>query len=78
MRLYILSLCLASLAAAAPLECPRNGALYPDLTHCGKFYMCSGGDAYSMECPPGTHFSLSILICDHAHNVDCLGRPEEG
>ncbi|XP_033158155.1 uncharacterized protein LOC117139728 isoform X1 [Drosophila mauritiana] len=41
---------------------------------CTKFLECSNGQTFVKSCGPGTAFSTTKNICDHANQVDCSGR----
>lgn len=44
------------------LEDPRN---------CGRFYQCSNGIPYRMDCPAGLYFNIVDKVCDWPANVNC-------
>ena len=54
-------------------ECPENG-LHADPKDKQKFYSCSFGTAYSMDCPAGFVFNPQISVCDWSkYNIEPLG-----
>lgn len=38
---------------------------------CEKFYMCSGGEACEVDCPPGLHFNAQQSRCDYQDAACC-------
>ncbi|ETN59594.1 hypothetical protein AND_008813 [Anopheles darlingi] len=58
-------------------NCNDNGRFYSPYfrheTDCSKFYQCSHGSAYEIQCPAGLNFNSRINVCDYPHNVDCSG-----
>ncbi|XP_043950596.2 uncharacterized protein LOC108029525 isoform X6 [Drosophila biarmipes] len=55
-----------------------NG-LQPHPTDCTKFLNCANGQAFVMDCAPGTAFSVASLVCVHKDIAKCgVGaEPEE-
>lgn len=53
-------------------ECPPGeNLLLPYPEDCTKFYQCSEGTAYVVDCPAGLHFSPVLLICTYPENAQC-------
>lgn len=59
-------LCLISLFIKPSISC-----LFSHLTDCTKFYKCSKGRAYLMDCPSEEHWSVKLDRCDYAHLAKC-------
>ena len=69
----------ATAAASTDYDCGGGGSgISVDPGNCAGFIMCSNGIPFKMDCPTGTHFSATLLVCDFPHNVDCDGRPQDG
>ncbi|KAF2884429.1 hypothetical protein ILUMI_21753 [Ignelater luminosus] len=50
----------------------------PHKSDCSKFYKCSHGVQYEMDCPHGLHFNPQTKQCDWPYNVNCTtGENEE-
>jgi len=47
-----------------------NG-LQPHPTDCTKFLNCANGQAFVMDCAPGTAFSVASLVCVHKDIAKC-------
>ncbi|MBC9911129.1 carbohydrate-binding module family 14 protein [Chitinophaga varians] len=45
--------------------------LYPHPSDCTKFYRCSNGMLYELECPPGLHFNPAMQVCDWPQDAGC-------
>ncbi|XP_068141902.1 cell surface glycoprotein 1 [Drosophila tropicalis] len=49
----------------------ENGIYLRDPKLCGKFYVCSNGEAIPQYCPDFLHFDLKKNVCNHPSLVDC-------
>ena len=38
---------------------------------CTTFYLCSRGNAYPFDCPPGLHFNAGLKVCDWPADAGC-------
>ena len=56
------------------LEC--NGLYCNHQYDCSKFYVVLYNHPVEMNCAPGTRFNLSLNVCDHESNVDCINEVE--
>lgn len=54
--------------------CLKHWGTFPDPTDCTAFYECDHGIAFRKVCPFYTAFDERVLVCVHAHEVDCAGR----
>lgn len=77
------SAAIAAADSSPDYECLSNdggagSGISVDPSDCAGFIMCSNGIPYKMDCPKGTLFSATLLVCDFPHNVDCDGRPHDG
>ena len=78
--LLIIGAVALAVTAASDDECrdiSGGSGISVDPSDCAGFIMCSNGIAFEMDCPIGTLFSASLLVCDFPHNVDCAGRPAD-
>ena len=57
------------------VECSEGVEFLPDPYNCEKYYQCSDGQAYHMDCPPGTHWNASLDTCDWPYDANCT--PQE-
>ncbi|CAH1959036.1 unnamed protein product [Acanthoscelides obtectus] len=48
---------------------PATPVYYPHEVYCYKFYECSDGTAYELDCAPPLNWNQAKKICDV--NVDC-------
>ncbi|KAJ9600291.1 hypothetical protein L9F63_009416, partial [Diploptera punctata] len=72
----VLVICVIQLTRSES-QCPRTdpinySVLYRHPTDCGKYYECSNGVAFEMNCPPGLHFNNDLNVCDWPQNVKCI------
>ncbi|XP_070070654.1 uncharacterized protein teq isoform X4 [Drosophila takahashii] len=55
-------------------KCPAGlNGLHPHPTDCTKFLNCANGQAFVMDCSPGTAFSAASLVCVHKESANCGG-----
>ncbi|XP_056641952.1 probable chitinase 10 [Diorhabda sublineata] len=54
-------------------QCTYEHQYFPYPFDCTKFYMCSNGIAYLMDCPSGEFWDQRILTCDY--DSDCVPSP---
>nr|CAI5868124.1 unnamed protein product [Callosobruchus analis] len=52
-------------------KCQKDG-IFPDLSDCTRFYMCSAGKRTVFQCPAQLRFNPDILVCDWPINVVCM------
>ncbi|EDV50589.1 uncharacterized protein Dere_GG14372, isoform A [Drosophila erecta] len=53
-------------------KCPPGvNGLKPHPTDCSKFLNCANGQAFVMDCAPGTAFSTASLVCVHKDLAKC-------
>ncbi|XP_016973150.1 uncharacterized protein LOC108040261 isoform X3 [Drosophila rhopaloa] len=53
-------------------KCPPGvNGLQPHPTDCTKFLNCANGQAFIMDCSPGTAFSPLSLVCVHKDQANC-------
>ncbi|XP_017121904.1 uncharacterized protein LOC108142506 isoform X3 [Drosophila elegans] len=53
-------------------KCPAGvNGLHPHPTDCTKFLNCANGQAFIMDCSPGTAFSPLTLVCVHKDVANC-------
>ncbi|XP_033158156.1 uncharacterized protein LOC117139728 isoform X2 [Drosophila mauritiana] len=50
---------------------PGVNGLQPHPTDCSKFLNCANGQAFIMDCAPGTAFSPASLVCVHKDLAKC-------
>ncbi|CAH1959035.1 unnamed protein product [Acanthoscelides obtectus] len=69
----VASLLAITLSVEAVPSCPEKDAAtpvyYPHEIYCYKFYECSNGIAYELECAPPLNWNQAHRICEV--NVDC-------
>lgn len=56
--------------SASSDECD-NGKFYSDPENCERFFQCSNGVLYEMNCPGGLHFNPNSETCDYASDNSC-------
>ncbi|XP_039230208.1 uncharacterized protein LOC6532617 isoform X3 [Drosophila yakuba] len=60
-------------------KCPPGvNGLQPHPTDCSKFLNCANGQAFIMDCAPGTAFSPASLVCVHKDLAKCATGTETG
>ncbi|CRL01986.1 CLUMA_CG015046, isoform A [Clunio marinus] len=42
------------------------------LSDCGKFYKCSNGRGFLLDCPIGEHWSVKLNRCDYPYSANCI------
>ena len=47
---------------------------YAHTSLCTKYFACSNGLTYVMDCAPGTYYNAKKNYCDFPYNVDCPAR----
>lgn len=58
---------------------PEDDIMFPHDSDCSKFFKCSHGEVYEMDCPTGLYFNQNKNQCDWPGNVNCTsGTPGEG
>ncbi|XP_050359161.1 mucin-5AC-like isoform X5 [Nymphalis io] len=80
MKIFIFLLLLGyGWASFLPNGCPADFSVHillPHETDCTKFYQCSNGHKFTMQCPRGTAFDVELQTCNWADEVDC-NRPDQ-
>lgn len=50
---------------------PAVDDFYPDPHDCSKYFICTAGSAYEVECAAGLIFNADRKICDWPRNYQC-------